>query len=91
MDRLFFLLLESEAAARRALQRLISCLKVAIHSPDQDGDIRRQARDAVADLIYAFIERHLDSPDLSIGFILKNFGVSRASLYRIFEAKGGVR
>lgn len=91
MDRLFSLLLESETAARRSIQRLISCLKVAIHSPEQDGDTRRQARDAVADLIIAFIERHIDSPDLTVDLILKNFGVSRASLYRIFEAKGGVR
>lgn len=91
MDRLFSIFFQSQGAARYSLQRLINCLKVAIHSPDQDGDVRRQARDALGDLIFEYIERHLASPDLSVDLILRNFGVSRASLFRIFEPKGGVR
>ncbi|MEM7329823.1 MAG: AraC family transcriptional regulator [Pseudomonadota bacterium] len=74
-----------------ALDRLLACLKTALQTDPRDGDVRRQARDALADLIRTYVERNLDHPDLSSTLILKNFGVSRASLFRMFERDGGVR
>lgn len=91
MDRLFTALFHRPEQARDSFYRLISCLKVAIGSDHVDGDVRSRARNAMADQICRFIERHLDAPDLSVDSVLRNFGVSRASLYRMFEGKGGVR
>ncbi len=91
MDRLFDALVSSQDEARAILHRLIACLKVAIASPDQDGDVRRQARNALRDQIAQYIEANLNAPHLSVESLLQRFGVSRAGLYRMFEAKGGVR
>lgn len=91
MDRLFATLFDSKRDARAALARFLACLKLAIHSPDEAGDVRRRARNALGDLISRHIEQNLRSPDLTVESLLTNFGVSRASLYRIFEDKGGVR
>jgi len=91
MDQLFITLLHAPEEASAALQNLIACIKFAIHSEHQDGDIRTRARAAMANMICAFIEQNLDSPDLTVSTLLHKFGVSRASLYRIFEEKGGVR
>lgn len=90
-DLIFAQLHQNDCLDRVALARLVACLKTTIQSPDQDGDVRRQARAAMADVIRVHIERHLESPDLSVDWVLKQFGVSRASLYRMFEADGGVR
>ena len=91
LDHIFEGLNGRNVLDRNRVQRVLATVKVAIGSEHQDGDIRRRARDGVADLICRFIEHRLDDPNLSTGLILKNFGVSRASLYRMFEAKGGVR
>jgi AraC-like DNA-binding protein len=40
--------------------------------------------------IRRFIDRNLKSPELSPEMIAKNFGLSRASLYRLFEPVGGI-
>lgn len=90
-DHLFAGLLQRHVLDRTRFQRMLASIKVAIGSELQDGDVRRRAREAVGDLICRFIEERLDDPDLSTGLILRNFGVSRASLYRIFESRGGVR
>ncbi|VVP61558.1 Transcriptional activator NphR [Pseudomonas fluorescens] len=37
-----------------------------------------------------YIDAHLTQPELSVEFILRRFGVSRAALYRAFELDGGV-
>ncbi|MCR9268384.1 MAG: helix-turn-helix domain-containing protein [Hyphomonadaceae bacterium] len=84
--------LESEHALNATAQsRFIACLRTALGTDRQDGDVRRQAREAMTDLICRYIERNLESPDLSVTAILAEFGVSRATLYRMFEDKGGVR
>ena len=75
----------------RALDQLIASLRYALGTDDRDGDVRRQARDAMADLIREHVERNLDQADLSSTSILKTFGLSRASLFRIFKSDGGVR
>jgi len=40
--------------------------------------------------IRRYIDRKLASPDLSAGSIAAEFGLSRASLYRLFEPTGGI-
>lgn len=74
-----------------AYYRLVACLRTALGSDTREGDVRRHARDAMAELICAFIEQRLGDWSLSVGSILTNFGVSRASLFRMFENNGGVR
>jgi AraC-like DNA-binding protein len=40
--------------------------------------------------IRRFIDRHLQSRELGVDMIAKTFGLSRASLYRLFEPIGGI-
>lgn len=91
MDRLYTALFLRPDETRPAFQRFIACIKVAIGSEASDLDVRRRARIAMKDLICQFIEQRLEDPDLGVNTVLKNFGVSRASLYRMFDEKGGVR
>lgn len=72
-------------------ERFTSCVKLAIQGAPPEGDCRVRAREALKDLISRHIECHLPSPDLSTSSLLREFGVSRATLYRMFEAEGGVR
>lgn len=92
MDRLC-MPLNSGASELNAsdFSRFVSCVKFAIVGNPVGGDVRRQARNALRDLICEHIERNLLSPDLSTTSILREFGVSRASLYRMFESENGVR
>lgn len=72
-------------------RRFLSCVKLSIAGAPVEGDVRTQARGALRDLICDYIERNLLSPDLSTTSILREFGVSRATLYRMFESENGVR
>lgn len=90
LDQIFDGLRRRNVLDKTQFERVLATVKVAIGSDRQDGDVRRRARDAITQLICTFIEQRLEDPDLSVELILKNFGVSRASLYRMFEAKGGV-
>jgi AraC-like DNA-binding protein len=40
--------------------------------------------------IRRYIDRNLTAPELGVDMIARNFGLSRASLYRLFEPIGGV-
>lgn len=71
--------------------RFIDCVRLAIFSPPHEGDVRTTARRALRDLICEHIETNLLSPDLSTTSILQTFGLSRATLYRMFESDNGVR
>ncbi len=73
------------------LDRFKSCLKLALLGERAPQDVRMQAREALGDVIRLHIESNLRNPDLSTLSLLEEFGVSRASLYRIFENDGGVR
>jgi len=73
------------------LMRLAACLKIATGAHPQREDVRAHARDALFRQICRFIEAHLEDPDLSTNALLDQFGVSRATLYRMFESLGGVR
>ncbi len=71
--------------------RFISCVRLAITGPSREGDVRTRARRALRDLICEYVERNLLNPDFSMTDILSEFGVSRATLYRMFESENGVR
>lgn len=73
------------------LDRLLACAKAGLTGPQYPRSIRRSARVAQRAAIYEFIEANLGRLDLSAELILPQFGVSRATLYRIFEPEGGVR
>lgn len=92
MDNLFRPLVDKQSALREsAVDKFIACLKIALGAPPERGDVRNHARAALFDLICQHIEKNLGSPDLSTASILRDFGVSRASLYRMFEEFRGVR
>lgn len=90
-NHLFKSLYLENAIELDVLNRIIACIKVAIGSEFQDGDVRRKARDSLTTIIRRHIECRLASPELTAESLLEQFGVSRASLYRMFEAYGGVR
>ena len=75
----------------KRLQRLLACFSLACLGTDAPDDVRIRAREALRDTICTFIERHLDSPYLTMETILNEFGVSRATLYRMFQSDRGVR
>jgi len=73
------------------MDRMSACLKIAIGVHPQREDVRAHARDALFRQICRFIEQNLEYADLSTNMILDKHGVSRATLYRMFEPLGGVR
>jgi len=73
------------------LDRLAAVLKIAVGAHPQREDVRHHARVALFREICRFIEQNLERPDLSTSVLLDQFGVSRATLYRMFEPLGGVR
>lgn len=73
------------------LDRLAAVLKIAAGTHPQREDVRHHARVAMFREICRFIEQNLERPDLSTQVLLDQFGVSRATLYRMFEPLGGVR
>ncbi|MEP1144319.1 MAG: helix-turn-helix domain-containing protein [Henriciella sp.] len=88
---LFRDLLQNNAIEAAKLEQTKACLKIAMGANVRDGDIRHHFRAALRDTICSYIERNIEHEDLSVGSILKEFGVSRASLYRMFDDRGGVR
>ena len=92
MDELFQRLQESDYLLQKAaLDQLLACMKVALTKDAQREDIRSHARAALHRTICGFIEQNVHSQALSTTTLLDQFGVSRASLYRMFEPQGGVR
>lgn len=74
----------------RHLDLLIASVILALGVNPQREDVRAQARELLFRHIERFIFSHLRSPDLSSAMLLDHFGVSRASLYRMFGPLGGV-
>ncbi|MEO0452294.1 MAG: AraC family transcriptional regulator, partial [Pseudomonadota bacterium] len=72
-------------------ERLAACFKIATGVHPQREDVRAHAREALFRQICGFIEARLEDPNLSTSTLLSQFGVSRATLYRMFEPLGGVR
>ena len=81
----------AQTISRARFNRMVGCFTVAVNGAYANEDVRVQAREALGDLICDYIEEHLHLPTLTTKSILDEFGVSRASLYRIFEREGGVR
>lgn len=84
-------LTQNKAVDLAILDQFKACLKIGMGADPKQGDLRRHARDALRGMICTHIEQNLEDPDLSVDSLLKAFGVSRASLYRMFEDRGGVR
>lgn len=80
-----------KALAQIKLDRLAAVLKIAAGVHPQREDVRIHAREALFRQICRHIEQNLDCPDLCTSTSLDQFGVSRATLYRMFESLGGVR
>ncbi|MCR9195121.1 MAG: helix-turn-helix domain-containing protein [Hyphomonas sp.] len=76
---------------RKKIDRLAGCLQFAVGSTETELSQRAYHREAQLDLIRQFIEVNLEAPELNTSLVLKNFGVSRAGLFRMFEKYGGVR
>ncbi len=90
-DELFDDLLNENAVEHETFNHLIACIKFGLGTAPADANMRSQVRLAIKQAISSYVEQNLDQWDLSVQSILKNFGVSRASLYRMFEDRGGVR
>lgn len=90
-DCLYAGLVSEDALDPMLSQRFVAVLKVALGGGWQSSDVRVQTRAAMTDLICRHIEHHLEDWDLDVSSLLREFGVSRSSLYRMFEDKGGVR
>ncbi|MEL7548186.1 MAG: helix-turn-helix domain-containing protein, partial [Pseudomonadota bacterium] len=91
MTGLFNGLMRNHTVQTGTLNEFVACLKLALDPGHDAEDVRALARAAMTRAIQAFIEQNLDDWDLSVTTILRNFGVSRASLYRLFDMDGGVR
>ncbi|MEL6413837.1 MAG: hypothetical protein AAFQ15_02720 [Pseudomonadota bacterium] len=82
---------ENGQISNHAHQRLATALKIALGVDPQREDVRSQARELLRRQLQRFIVENLESPKLTVEMILSRFGVSRASLYRMFEVYGGIR
>jgi AraC-like DNA-binding protein len=52
--------------------------------------LRERLRRAALDSLKRLVEQHLNSPALSAEFVCARSGWSRATVYRLFEAEGGL-
>ncbi|MEO1188510.1 MAG: helix-turn-helix transcriptional regulator [Pseudomonadota bacterium] len=73
------------------IQRFLGCVEVAMSPQTASKSARLLMRASLKDAIQLFIEQRLGWPNLTTTLVLQNFGVSRATLYRMFEAEQGVR
>lgn len=77
--------------ARDQLARIKNCIELAVHGEKAKADVRAVARDSLKRAICADIELNLTDQSYSVKTILRRFGTSRATLFRMFEIDGGVR
>ncbi len=73
------------------VRRFLGCIEVAMRPDTAAMSARVYARESLKRSIQKFIEAQLRSTDICVTQILQNFGVSRASLFRMFEPENGVR
>ena len=76
--------------SKQAIDRVVASVKIAFGVHPQREDVRAQARDLLRRQIQRYIYTNLVSPELSTQTILRRFGVSRPSLYRMFQPCGGI-
>lgn len=92
MDELYEGVRQSDPYIDRDLaERFLALLKINMGVHPMRGDVRTHFRSAMHDQICIFIEQNLGDTNLSASSVLRSFGLSRASLYRMFEDDGGVR
>lgn len=92
MDNLLGLLKGgAQSIAPADVQRFLGCVEVAMSPFNASRSARVRARESLKRSIQTHIEKRLTQTDLCVTSVLKLFGVSRASLYRMFEAEDGVR
>lgn len=72
-------------------ESLKDVLRVAIRGEGASEDVRTRARLALKTVICDFIEHRLSDLSFAPKSILNQFGVSRATLFRMFESEGGVQ
>lgn len=73
------------------LQRIASVLAVCANGPETGDRQRELAAAARRDALDALIEERLGEFDLTPDRIARDFGISRATLYRLYDGEGGVR
>ncbi|OXI80489.1 AraC family transcriptional regulator [Burkholderia sp. AU33423] len=81
----------SQSEALHAEQATLSLVKAMLSPTAQEiSNARNELLSALYVKIKEYIRQNLESPDLSPDRICKEIGISRSSLYRLFEQDGGV-
>ena len=92
MDRVFAAMNDLPPVfSERAVRRLVACVRLGLRGHTSPGPDQALARDAIFDLIRDYIHANLGNARLGPADLLGRFGVSRPTLYRMFEPYGGVR
>lgn len=79
------------ASERHAAAQSFAALAASMVGHARDRQWQQTGSPAKLNLLRQAIESNLASPDLGPDFLISKFGVSRATLYRLFEPLGGVR
>jgi AraC-like DNA-binding protein len=78
------------AAAAAAVDGIAGLVAQAVGPARQaDFAVARASRQALLGAIKAYIEKNLLSESLAVPALCRRFGLSRATLYRLFEPEGG--
>jgi AraC-like DNA-binding protein len=81
----------SQREALHAEQATLNLVKAMLSPTAQDiSNVRNELLSTLYVKIKEYIRQNLESPELSPDQICKELGVSRSSLYRLFEQDGGV-
>jgi AraC-like DNA-binding protein len=80
----------SPETARLALPSILQLAAAAVNA-EVDEEKEAAVRTALADAVRRHIEVNLLEPDLSADSVMRTFGMSRRTLYRLFEALGGFK
>ncbi|VWB26645.1 AraC family transcriptional regulator [Burkholderia lata] len=81
----------SQSEALHVEQATLSLVKAMLSPTAQEiSNARNELLSTLYVKIKAYIRQNLESPDLSPDRICKEIGISRSSLYRLFEQDGGV-
>jgi AraC-like DNA-binding protein len=78
---------DAQAVADGSLALVLACLRGEL---ERRGEVVRGAATLSLSRIRQHIEAQLDHPELSAQSVASHFGLSRASLYRLFSPLGGV-
>lgn len=95
LARQFVMLWESGSSEPSSLPGMIEAIAWVVAEtvgplPDSIGDVERAERHLYLAVIKRHIEANLNSASLTANHLGRRFRISRASLYRLFEADGGL-